>query len=175
MGVSGRCCIYIGPKAHYFCLTKLLSTINTLLPDIQKAGKAQKQSMAAEPLTTPIAIIGMGCRFAGDATDPEKLWKLLEQGQSACSEIPHTRFNVKGVYHPNGERIGSVRVMFRFLPTNKAGLLHICLIRECLDPCHGRPLSAARCRPLRHLLLQYVQRCCQRHGPAVQVNAPSRL
>lgn len=49
----------------------------------------------------PIAIIGMSCRFAGDVNNPEKLWQLCADGQSAWSEIPSSRFNVDGVYHPN--------------------------------------------------------------------------
>lgn len=59
-----------------------------------------------EPI--PIAIIGMSCRFAGDATDPEKLWKLSAEGGTAWSEVPASKFNLKGVYHPNGERAETV-------------------------------------------------------------------
>lgn len=60
--------------------------------------------------STPIAITGMGCRFAGDATSPQKLWDLIRKGRSAWSKIPASRFNVGGVYHPNGERLGSVSI-----------------------------------------------------------------
>ena len=56
----------------------------------------------------PIAIVGMACRFSGDATGPEKLWDMLASGRSGWSEISETRFAIKGLYHPNGERIGSV-------------------------------------------------------------------
>ncbi|KAH8745877.1 polyketide synthase [Hyaloscypha sp. PMI_1271] len=59
---------------------------------------------------TPIATVGMGCRFSGDATNPQKLWKLLEQGRSTWSKIPSSRFNVSGVYHPDGQRVGSTHV-----------------------------------------------------------------
>lgn len=56
----------------------------------------------------PIAIIGIGCRFAGDATSPSKLWEMLENGRSAWSEIPSSRFNIDGWYHPNFENISTV-------------------------------------------------------------------
>ena len=63
----------------------------------------------------PIAMVGMGCRFGGGATDPQKLWKLLEEGGSAWSKIPPSRFNVGGVYHPNGQRVGSVSMRHAWL------------------------------------------------------------
>jgi hypothetical protein len=56
----------------------------------------------------PIAIIGMGCRFAGNATNLETLWQMLEKGESAWSEIPSSRFNLEGWYHPNHENISTV-------------------------------------------------------------------
>lgn len=56
----------------------------------------------------PIAIIGLGCRFAGDATSPEKLWKMISTGSDAWSEIPASRFKQNAFFHPNGAREGSV-------------------------------------------------------------------
>jgi len=56
----------------------------------------------------PIAIIGLSCKFAGDATSPEKLWRMLAEGRSAWTEIPSSRFNAKGVYHPNNEKLSTV-------------------------------------------------------------------
>lgn len=56
----------------------------------------------------PIAIIGIGCKFAGDASNPSGLWELLTEGKSAWSEIPASRFNPKGAYHPNSEKLSTV-------------------------------------------------------------------
>jgi acyl transferase domain-containing protein len=56
----------------------------------------------------PIAVIGMGCRFPGDATSPDHLWDMLVNGRNAWSEIPKDRINVDGFYHPSGDRQGSV-------------------------------------------------------------------
>jgi len=56
----------------------------------------------------PIAIVGMSCRFAGDVSDPEKLWQLVADGRSAWSEIPSSRFNLNGVYHPNSAKPSTV-------------------------------------------------------------------
>ncbi|KAF2139471.1 uncharacterized protein K452DRAFT_232273 [Aplosporella prunicola CBS 121167] len=65
-----------------------------------------EQSFGSEP----IAIVGLSCKFAGDASSPDKLWKLLEEGRSAWSEIPASRFNPKGTFHPNSEKLSTVHV-----------------------------------------------------------------
>ena len=61
----------------------------------------------------PIAIIGMSCKFPGDATGPEALWKLCEEGRSAWSEIPNDRFNKDAFYHPSGDRATTVSSFLR--------------------------------------------------------------
>ena len=60
--------------------------------------------------TTPIAIIGIGCRMPGDATSPEKLWKLISGGGTAWSEIPVDRWTMSSYQHPHTERKGAVSV-----------------------------------------------------------------
>jgi acyl transferase domain-containing protein len=65
----------------------------------------------------PIAIVGIGCKFAGDASSPSGLWKLVAEGKSAWSEIPASRFNLNGAYHLNNEKLGTVG----FLPLGTRG------------------------------------------------------
>jgi acyl transferase domain-containing protein len=62
----------------------------------------------------PIAIVGLGCKFAGDAANPSGLWKLMAEGKSAWSEIPASRFNAKGAYHPNHEKLSTVSYPLNF-------------------------------------------------------------
>ena len=56
----------------------------------------------------PIAIIGMACRFPGDASSPEKLWDLCAKGRSAWSPIPESRFHAESWYHPDKGHLGTV-------------------------------------------------------------------
>lgn len=56
----------------------------------------------------PIAIVGVGCRFPGGASSPERLWEVLSNGQSAWSEFPPDRMNINGFYHPSPERSDGV-------------------------------------------------------------------
>ncbi|KAH8594177.1 hypothetical protein B0O99DRAFT_742091 [Bisporella sp. PMI_857] len=58
----------------------------------------------------PIAIIGLSCKFAGDASSPERLWDMLAEGRNAWSEVPASRFNPKAVYHPNSEKLSTMHV-----------------------------------------------------------------
>ncbi|KAH6635388.1 polyketide synthase [Chaetomium sp. MPI-SDFR-AT-0129] len=60
--------------------------------------------------TAPLAIVGIASRFAGGASSPEKLWEMIVEKRTGWSEIPSTRFELGGLYHPNGERIGTTHV-----------------------------------------------------------------
>ncbi|KAI0014964.1 putative polyketide synthase [Xylariomycetidae sp. FL0641] len=57
--------------------------------------------------TMPIAIVGMACRFPGDATSPEKLWDLLASSRSAWSPIDSSRFRNEAWYHPDPSQVGT--------------------------------------------------------------------
>ncbi|KAL4890688.1 hypothetical protein BDV59DRAFT_209620 [Aspergillus ambiguus] len=56
---------------------------------------------------TPIAIVGCGGRFPGDASNPDRLWEILRDSKSTLSETPRNRFNVDAFYHPQPSRPGS--------------------------------------------------------------------
>lgn len=56
----------------------------------------------------PIAIIGMSCKFAGDAKNPEELWELCARGRSAWSEIPKSRFNHDAFYDADNGKLEMV-------------------------------------------------------------------
>lgn len=59
-------------------------------------------------LPVPIAIVGVSCRFAGDATSPSKLWEVCVNGKSAWTPIPSDRFDANAIYDPDPERPGRV-------------------------------------------------------------------
>jgi Beta-ketoacyl synthase, N-terminal domain len=49
----------------------------------------------------PIAIIGIGCRYPGGASTPQKLWDLLASGKSAWAKGPEKRFNMDAFIDPD--------------------------------------------------------------------------
>ncbi|KAL5040990.1 hypothetical protein BDW71DRAFT_212552 [Aspergillus fruticulosus] len=61
-------------------------------------------------IAEPIAVVGLSCKFAGEASSPDRLWEMLAAGRSAWSEIPPSRFNPKGTYHPRADRTNTVHV-----------------------------------------------------------------
>jgi hypothetical protein len=56
----------------------------------------------------PIAIVGLGCRFPGEAGNPNGFWELLSKGESAWSKVPRNRFDIDGYHHPSSDRGGAV-------------------------------------------------------------------
>jgi 3-oxoacyl-(acyl-carrier-protein) synthase/pimeloyl-ACP methyl ester carboxylesterase/aryl carrier-like protein len=59
-------------------------------------------------LQEPIAIVGIGCRFPGGATDPESFWRLLHQGVDAIGEVPPDRWDIEALYNPDPAAPGKV-------------------------------------------------------------------
>ncbi|KAF5857085.1 hypothetical protein ETB97_006264 [Aspergillus alliaceus] len=53
------------------------------------------------------AIVGMACRLPGMVDSPSRLWELCARARSAWSEVPESRFNAAGYYHPTPGRSGS--------------------------------------------------------------------
>jgi acyl transferase domain-containing protein len=58
----------------------------------------------------PIAIIGAGCRFPGDADSPSRLWDLLRNPTDLSKRIPDDRFNPTTFFNENGEHHGASNV-----------------------------------------------------------------
>ncbi|MEH1949612.1 MAG: type I polyketide synthase [Nostoc sp.] len=56
--------------------------------------------------TEPIAIIGLGCRFPGNANDPDSFWRLLHKGIDGVTEVPPGRWDVDAYYDPNPDTPG---------------------------------------------------------------------
>ncbi|KAL9088215.1 MAG: hypothetical protein Q9165_006342 [Trypethelium subeluteriae] len=63
----------------------------------------------------PVAIVGMGCRWAGGVKDPAGLWHLLGSKQDGWREFDEPRFHTSGFYHASQDRPGSLRTRGGFL------------------------------------------------------------
>ena len=58
----------------------------------------------------PIAVIGMGCRFPGGASDPDSFWDLLVQGRDAINKVPNDRWDIDALFDPNPDAPGRISV-----------------------------------------------------------------
>jgi acyl transferase domain-containing protein/acyl carrier protein len=70
--------------------------------------EAEEREVSAEPVEEAIAIIGMACRFPGDATTPEAFWELLSQGKNTTTEIPSQRWDREAYYDPSSDTPGKM-------------------------------------------------------------------
>lgn len=60
--------------------------------------------------TEPIAVIGMACRFPGNADSVEHYWQMLQDQVDAVGPIPNDRWDHSLTFDPSGERPGSTYV-----------------------------------------------------------------
>lgn len=56
----------------------------------------------------PIAIVGMGYRGPGDATNIQNLYKLIAEAREAWSPMAESRWTPDAFYHPDALRNGTV-------------------------------------------------------------------
>lgn len=63
------------------------------------------------PMTDPIAIIGMSCRFPGGANSPDEFWKILANGIDVIGDIPLSRWDKLAYYDPDGNAPGKMHTI----------------------------------------------------------------
>ena len=88
--------------------TNVYSDGHTNADDLPPTIASEKEGIMYDDASMPIAIIGIGGRFPGDATNPEKLWDMISKGRNALVEVPKDRFNIDAFYHPHAERHGTM-------------------------------------------------------------------
>ncbi|MFD2767405.1 type I polyketide synthase [Micromonospora eburnea] len=57
------------------------------------------QSEAWTPTGTPVAVVGIGCRFPG-ANGLTQFWQLLSSGGDAITEVPASRYDIDAYHDP---------------------------------------------------------------------------
>lgn len=83
-----------------------LSPLQQALAIIRHLEKELATVRSREP--EAIAVIGMGCRFPGGATNPELYWQLLCNGFDAVGPIPEERWAVNEFYDPERTAPGKI-------------------------------------------------------------------
>ncbi|KAF9887399.1 hypothetical protein FE257_010254 [Aspergillus nanangensis] len=106
--------------------------------------------MSSPPLdgpNAPVAIVGMGCRWAGGVRDMPGLWDLLKNQREGWGEFKEPRFSNRGFHHPNRDRPGTTIAQGGFLLDEDARLFDHAFFgingreTETLDPSQRKLLE----------------------------------
>ena len=69
--------------------TALVDALRASLKDNERLRRAEQKRLDDE--RDPIAIVGLGCRYPGDADPPERLWEIVRDGRDVTTGFPTDR------------------------------------------------------------------------------------
>ncbi|NES19344.1 MAG: GNAT family N-acetyltransferase, partial [Symploca sp. SIO3E6] len=86
--------------------TERSGEVSELLP--KPEARKTDAGFSTAQLENGVAIIGMACRFPGDADSPQQYWSLLHDGIDGITEVPPTRWDIEQYYHPEKNQPGKI-------------------------------------------------------------------
>ena len=108
----------------------------------------------------PIAIIGMSCRFPGDARTPQSFWKFLSDGGDAITEVPPDRWDWRATCDSEPMTLGKIN-------TRWGGFLSE--VADFDAQAFGlSPREAERMDPQQRLLLELAWEALEDAGVAIE-------
>nr|AUO14848.1 Malonyl CoA-acyl carrier protein transacylase [Amycolatopsis sp.] len=79
-----------------------------LLREVSGAAAVTAGPVTAAASGEPIAIVAMGCRYPGDVSSPEDLWRLLAGGADGVGPFPADRgWDLAALYDPDPANLGT--------------------------------------------------------------------
>ena len=154
-------------------MTKPIGTVNMPTVDAAQLTPLKRAFLALEDAQSrlasmeqaarePIAVIGLGCRVPGGATDSASFWRLMHDGVDAISPIPADRWDTNALYDPDPDTPGRIA-------TRCGGFLHTI---DQFDPSFFNisPREAMGIDPQQRLLLEVSWEALEHAG-----QAPDRL
>jgi acyl transferase domain-containing protein/acyl carrier protein/thioesterase domain-containing protein len=79
-----------------------------LVAQVNGSAPAPVSARVAGVVDEPIAIVGMSCRFPGNISTPEELWRFVVDGADGIDELPADRgWDLAGLIDPDPEHAGT--------------------------------------------------------------------
>jgi phthiocerol/phenolphthiocerol synthesis type-I polyketide synthase D len=82
-------------------MTTIFNRVSAMSADKRTALTEQFEKAARIASAEPVAVVGIGCRFPGNASGPDGYWNFLANAGDAISEIPSDRWNADEFYDPD--------------------------------------------------------------------------
>ena len=124
-------------------------------------GGGEGDALASEP----IAILGVGCRFPGNANSPEAFWDIISRGIDAISEVPPDRWDIDEFFDANPAAAGRMNSRW-------GGFVRDI---DLFDAAHFgiSPREAARMDPQQRMFLEVAVEALERAGQPIDALAGS--
>jgi acyl transferase domain-containing protein/aryl carrier-like protein len=85
---------------------KLVDYLKWVTTDLHET--RERLARLESDLREPIAIVSMGCRYAGGVREPADLWRLVRDGEEAVSAFPSDRgWDAEALYDPDPDHRGT--------------------------------------------------------------------
>ena len=79
-------------------MTTIFNRVSAMTADKRNALTEQFDKASRIASAEPVAVVGIGCRFPGNASGPDGYWNFLANGGDGISEIPADRWNADEFY-----------------------------------------------------------------------------
>ncbi|OJK01834.1 hypothetical protein ASPACDRAFT_50671 [Aspergillus aculeatus ATCC 16872] len=108
-----------------------------------------------------VVIVGMACRLPGGVSSPTDFWEMLVNERSGQCNVPKTRFNADGFFHPEGDRAGVMNTRGGYFLQED--------VRQFENSFFGiNNLEATYMDPQQRKLLEVVYECFESAGVSLQ-------
>ncbi|MDJ0763008.1 MAG: SDR family NAD(P)-dependent oxidoreductase [Myxococcota bacterium] len=87
-----------------------IAALSSYLASSSSIIRSQKSEMTLAE--EGIAVVGIGCRFPGNVSNPDEYWNFLSNGKDAITEVPPERWKIEKYYNKQAGTPGKMNTRF---------------------------------------------------------------